>query len=247
MTFFSSKGVLLFLVIAARIQEATAQKTQGNDRYGADCSFPIHHWRFKIEPKCEDAAMGANRVQYYKYFIQSCHAHFGIRCLEVERERLELSRRQPQSMKNYTAIGFEKIRAPDALFQLIREHWERNKDNNLDAYVEKWDKGSTYVNHWEQNTTYYSVSDSELGGSRELEAAIYEQARPIIEQWTGVELRPTSLYGIRVYRENAVLSPHVDRNPLISSAIINVAQDPNMKEDWPLEVYGKKIQLEHTL
>ena len=36
--------------------------------------------------------------------------------------------------------------------------------------------------------------------------------------------------------------PHVDRNPLIASAIVNVAQDPNMAEDWPLEVYGRDGQ-----
>ena len=40
----------------------------------------------------------------------------------------------------------------------------------------------------------------------------------------------------------AILMPHVDRNPLISSAIINVAQDPDMTEDWPLEVYGRDGQ-----
>jgi prolyl 4-hydroxylase len=33
-----------------------------------------------------------------------------------------------------------------------------------------------------------------------------------------------------------VLAPHVDRLPLVSSAIINVAQD--VDEPWPLEVYG---------
>lgn len=35
----------------------------------------------------------------------------------------------------------------------------------------------------------------------------------------------------------AVLSPHADRTPLISSCIINVAQD--VDEDWPLEVFGR--------
>ena len=33
-----------------------------------------------------------------------------------------------------------------------------------------------------------------------------------------------------------MLAPHVDRNPLISSAIINVDQD--VDEPWPLEVIG---------
>lgn len=34
----------------------------------------------------------------------------------------------------------------------------------------------------------------------------------------------------------AVLAPHVDRLPLVSSAIVNVAQD--VDEPWPIEVYG---------
>ena len=45
------------------------------------------------------------------------------------------------------------------------------------------------------------------------------------------------MYGISQYTEGAILSPHADRNPLISSCIINVAQD--VDEDWPLEVYGR--------
>jgi hypothetical protein len=36
--------------------------------------------------------------------------------------------------------------------------------------------------------------------------------------------------------DGAILAPHVDRNPLVSSAIINVDQD--VDEPWPLEVIG---------
>ena len=39
-----------------------------------------------------------------------------------------------------------------------------------------------------------------------------------------------------MYTEGAVLGTHVDRMPLISSAIVNVAQD--VDEPWPLEVIG---------
>ena len=45
----------------------------------------------------------------------------------------------------------------------------------------------------------------------------------------------TSVYGIRVYHNQSILAPHVDRLPLVSSAIINVDQD--VDEDWILEVY----------
>lgn len=49
-------------------------------------------------------------------------------------------------------------------------------------------------------------------------------------EWTGQELTECSLYGIRVYTEGSVLATHVDRLPLVSSAIINVAQD--VDEPW---------------
>lgn len=39
-----------------------------------------------------------------------------------------------------------------------------------------------------------------------------------------------------MYQQGSVLAPHVDRLPLVSSAIINVAQD--VEEPWPLEVIG---------
>lgn len=66
---------------------------------------------------------------------------------------------------------------------------------------------------------------------------IWEAARPTIEEWTGMKMQPSSQYGIRVYTEGTILSPHVDRLPLVSSCIINVAQD--LDEDWILEVYDR--------
>lgn len=57
-----------------------------------------------------------------------------------------------------------------------------------------------------------------------------------LQEWTGQQLAECSLYGIRIYKEGAVLAPHVDRLPLVASAIINVDQDTD--EPWPLEVIG---------
>ena len=84
-----------------------------------------------------------------------------------------------------------------------------------------------------------SVEDSNLeGGGYHLKDAVWAAAKDTIEQWTGMELQPTSLYGIRVYTEGAILSPHVDRLPLVSSCIVNVAQD--VEEPWPLEIYDRQ-------
>jgi prolyl 4-hydroxylase len=84
-----------------------------------------------------------------------------------------------------------------------------------------------------------SVEDRALrGGGQALKDAIWEAAQPVVEEWTGMELQPTSLYGIRAYTQGAVLNPHADRLPLVSSCIINVDQDAD--ESWMLEVYDRQ-------
>ena len=71
-----------------------------------------------------------------------------------------------------------------------------------------------------------SVEDGKLrGGGERLKKDVWDSVKPVLQEWTGMELQPTSQYGIRVYTRNAILSPHVDRLPLVSSCIINVAQD----------------------
>jgi len=75
------------------------------------------------------------------------------------------------------------------------------------------------------------------GGGSALKQRIWDAAKTVLEEWTGQNLKEASLYGIREYTNGAILAPHVDRNPLISSCIINVAQD--VDEDWPLEVIGR--------
>lgn len=94
-------------------------------------------------------------------------------------------------------------------------------------------------NNWKAPTYMASVENANLrGGGMPMKNSIWEAARPTIEEWTGMKLKPSSLYGIRVYTEGAILAPHVDRLPLVSSCIINVAQD--VEEDWVLEVYDRQ-------
>jgi prolyl 4-hydroxylase len=84
-----------------------------------------------------------------------------------------------------------------------------------------------------------SVEDTGLrGGGLPLKNAIWDAVKPVIEEWTGMEQAPSSMYGIRAYTEGAILSPHVDRLPLVSSCIMNVAQE-NLEQEWPLEVYDR--------
>ena len=97
--------------------------------------------------------------------------------------------------------------------------------------------GNTYTNHWVAPTYMVDVGDSKLrGGGKIIKQALWDAAKETIQEWTGEELTECSLYGVRVYTEGSVLSPHVDRLPLVSSAIVNIAQD--VDEPWPLEVIG---------
>lgn len=131
-------------------------------------------------------------------------------------------------------MGYKKIKAPKEVFKMISDFWEANKDKESD---EDWGEGNVFVNYWENPSKMINVDNEELeGGGEELHDSIWNVTRDIIQEWTGQQLEGSSVYGIRVYKEGAILSPHVDRLPLISSAIINVAQD--IDEEWPLEVIG---------
>lgn len=117
---------------------------------------------------------------------------------------------------------------------MISDFWEANKEKESE---ETWGVGGIFVNYWDVPSTMVNVNNSTLvGGGKELKDEIWNISVDLISEWTGQELAGSSVYGIRVYKEGAILSPHVDRLPLISSAIINVDQD--VDEPWPLEVIG---------
>jgi len=222
--------------------------------YGVDVSFPMHHssvsqnyaWLpHNINP--EDNPTPAiysdtpvqhlgDRQSFYEEYMSGCRGQYsdGGGCDANEADRIAMCLRQPQSMQNYTANGFKKIRTPDHIYQELLSFWEANNENQT---AEKWNRGNVYTNNWAAPTYMVSVEDDKLeGGGPVLKQKIWNLAQSTIEEWTGQSLTGTSLYGVRVYKEGAVLSPHVDRLPLVSSAIVNVAQD--VDEDWPIEVIG---------
>lgn len=118
-----------------------------------------------------------DRQTIYNNFIASCKKAFNNngRCLSTEEDRIEMTLRQPLSMQNYTEIGFTKIRAPESLFALIKEFWEKNKDK---GNAEQWGIANTYTNNWEFPSEMISVEDSNLrGGGAVLKQRIWDAAR----------------------------------------------------------------------
>lgn len=242
----SVTGLLLLLTPAVLIHAEEDEVS-----YGVDVSFPIHRetvsnnyaWLpHNMDPENNPTPRKyrgmpvqplGDKQAFYDNFIKGCEKKYSKGpCRSTERDRVAMSLRQPQAMTNYTEVGYKKIKTPPEVWALIKSFWEKNKEKQM---PENWPRGNTYTNHWDAPTFMVSVEDKRLrGGGHILKEAIWEAARDTIQEWTGQELTQCSLYGIRVYTEGAVLATHVDRMPLVSSAIVNVDQD--VDEPWPLEV-----------
>lgn len=255
MYFQTSISILILTLITCNLIQHVHSVEEEPVEYGVDVSFPIHNTQVStnypwlphnVDPdhnptpakyKNMPLQVLGDRDQFYKDFMKNCSKKYPKprgACVSTENDRVAMSLRQPQSMQNYTDIGFKKIKTPPTVWKLLQNFWEKNKDKKM---PENWPKGNTYVNHWDSPTYMISVEDSRLrGGGSILKQAIWDAARDTIQEWTGQELTQCSLYGIRVYTEGAVLATHVDRLPLVSSAIVNVAQD--VDEPWPIEVIG---------
>jgi prolyl 4-hydroxylase len=187
-----------------------------------------------INERVVSTGLGTRQRDLYRAFLTECAKLAGPRhCSDQENWRLQMNMYQPRSVVNYTATGFSKLRVPAALFKQILTFWEINRDQQ----VEEWpERVSTYHNSWTAPTSIVRIENDTLpGGGDRFASHISNSLRPVLEEWTGMKLASTSAYGVRVYKDGSILAPHVDRLPLVTSVIINVAQD--VHDPWPLEIY----------
>jgi len=207
--------------------------------YGVDTSFPIHHKFLGSGASFSETLklFGSHKLKLYYEYISGCQNKYQMvnkahECSNNEDERLALNLNQPREMTNYTDIGFKKVRLSDEIWTLLREFWDETMNNggieNLEE--EYWPEANTYTNHW--------ASESKMKDIHALHEPIWQEAERKVKEWIpeATSFSRSSMYGIRVYTSGSILATHVDRDPLITSAIINVGQD--LDEDWPLEVYG---------
>lgn len=196
-----------------------------------DVSWAV--WDVNLSPLLGD------KQSIYDNHIEDCRKAAGetradSHCYVAEYRRMQMNMYQPRSMYNYTEMGFKKIRAPKELFDAINAFWQANR--NQTGATEWSGDISVYHNHWDVPPTMLNIQHQRFtGGGPDLAAFVSDKAREVLEEWTGQVMAGTSVYGIRVYHNDSILTPHVDRLPLVTSAIINVDQD--VDEPWPLEVY----------
>ena len=95
-------------------------------------------------------------------------------------------------------------KVPEDIWNTVLEFYKSNYDS---MSAESWPRANTYTNHWDSPTQFLSIENTRLiGGGPGLKQRIWDGMRPVLEEWVHQPLVPTSLYGIRIYRNNSMLS-----------------------------------------
>ncbi|PCI87991.1 MAG: proline hydroxylase [Hyphomicrobiales bacterium] len=139
-----------------------------------------------------------------------------------------LTKTDNEKIKPITDIGFKVEKLDELLHEKILNHYEINEVYKKDETVE-----GDFITNDEDKAKQAPSTLTNL--SARLKKEIHDYLKPKLEEWSGVELEPTFVYGIRTYNEGAKLRAHRDRlDTHIISCIINIYQD--VDEDWPLQI-----------
>ena len=190
---------ILFIIVAKgkRFKSVKTFRELEYANYGFDVSYPVQHFFDKAR----------NTIASDRYFqaIRACYRKFSMQeCDSSEKSRLRMNLEQPKNQYNYTSAGFKKMQTPEAAWEPLIQFYMQNK--NL-VQPEKWPRANTYLNSWSAPTQLIPIQDTGLRGGVSLKKkALWEVIQPLMEEWTGQQLRPVSLYGVRVYQEGAILA-----------------------------------------
>jgi prolyl 4-hydroxylase len=138
----------------------------------------------------------------------------------------------------FTLEGFKKTRLPAELFQRITDFYQQGKNT---MQPELSDAIGTYLGS-ESNRHPSHMLELTDNLREQLSASI----RPLLEEWVGMKLQFSAIYGIREYQRGATLKMHVDRiDSHQISAIINVAQQ--VDADWALHICDHKGRVHRVM
>lgn len=190
-------ALLVFVASVGTVSSTDAVDfTTDPPQYGVDCSYPIH---YGIDPKKCPAFHDA-----YERMIEGCYKLYNKRdCQRNEQDRLRMNLEQPPTQHNYTRIGFKKMRIPKAAWEPLITFYNKWKDQKK---KEEWYHGSTIVNSWDSPSYMVSFEDRRFPEGIRVKEQIWEGMRPVIEEWVGHKLEPTSLYGVRIYSSGSILA-----------------------------------------
>jgi hypothetical protein len=182
----------------------------------------------------------ATKYPTYEEYMNGCYEAYDIKtCQHYDAERIQRNNIQPKIVhKNYTRAGYAKIVAPSTTFSLLRDYWNRYSTTHLQFEIDpEWRNGggstttttasssgtglvNLHMNHWVAPTKILYLDPPVQ--SRHIPTpppqmsisnihTMMDQIQSVLEQWTGVPLQFTSMYGIRSYTNHSILTPHIDR------------------------------------
>ena len=165
---------------------------------------------------------------------KNAHEHRDIRN-EVKSTMKGEWQKHLQVTRTFSPLGFSKGRLPNDVFASMEAFHYNNRDPPHKVQ-EEWDYKGLYVNYWESDCNFIQIP-------WELKNTWQKRLKDVVQEWVGVEIEQTDMYGVRQYEPGARLLTHVDRITTHAvSLIVNIAQG-NLTAPWTVEIYdhGKPL------
>jgi len=144
---------------------------------------------------------------------------------------IQATSRQSKIVPTYTPNGFKLIKTPKDI-----QDYLLNVSKTVDRIPEK---SNNIFRRTSSGLPPYILPIPETEKSK-----IQNQLLPIMEEWSGLKLKPTSAYGPREYRRGSSLRMHVDTQTThIISGILHIDSE-NLNSDWPVVVINRKGERE---
>jgi prolyl 4-hydroxylase len=136
----------------------------------------------------------------------------------------------------FTENGFHLMKCPEDVWGIINDAYTLLKEKNIEENFQG--KDSIIVGGGSELLSFDTIPS--------IRNYIHNSLKQMHVDWSGQNLEPSFVYGIRSYLRNATLTPHVDRIAThhISSIIIvdkdlacGCTHKPE-SDDWPLDIQG---------
>lgn len=160
--------------------------------------------------------------------------------IEVNTSKVTFSNRD--ELPTLTTHGFQVIKTPEFEWNIIKDLYGILKQTIRGEQVDEND----FTGIIGSPTIGKPISElMDLSQTPHLRDFLHNSLLDVHENWAGVRLEPSAVYGIRSYNKTAVLTSHKDREAThhISSIIIVDkdlscgCKDKNLPEvDWPLDI-----------
>lgn len=138
-----------------------------------------------------------------------------------------------EDLPTFTANGFSKMKISTKSWEIIQEMYDKVKEKKTEENFE----GKDIIIPSEIGENSSDIFSVEL--VPELRTLLHNELLEVHKEWSGANIEPSFIYGIRSYNKGAKLSFHRDRIATHHiSSILCIDKELNGKSDWGLDVQG---------